>query len=851
MKTNLLLFIGCLVLMSTHAAAQGFRVSGTQILDPGGQPFVAKGVNINGYNSAWGGDTPGHLHLVKNVWKFNLVRVYNRINPAYNGFNKDKQYLYQIIDQYTAAGMVVMPEVHDRTGSLFTSTSVPSLADLKAFWVDLAVRYKDNPYVWFNIMNEPGPITADWLPMHQEVIQAIREAGAVHNIIVCDGSYWAQESGTFNNLPVQDEKSAFLTWGPEVLAFNRRLTGNDNVVFSAHFYREWVWGDGKMADYLDRVQAKGLALLIGEYGAYTNNPTMEATYSIARVAYPRNVGRVVWHWFGGDQNDLTTNGNGGGQYINRTDGIKPSNLTPLGEIVWRDNHNLPPDPEAPGAPPGLAVSKPTTTTVQLSWLPATDNVNVAGYRVYQDGRPLGTVIQTRFTAANLLPGQQYSFMVTALDESDNESAGTSVSASTVPEGPQKRTLRPVADAHVQTGAAATNFGTASLLVIKGESSGGTNRRAYLKFDVSGVDKVKTAILKVYGSNTENSQAIRLSAFGTGDDWTETAITWNTTPAAATPEQGVVDVSDAADYRLMDVTEYVQHQRDGDKMVSLLLSNAADQNRRVDLASRENTTRPPELVISYRDTQTVTFVPITDKTYGAAPFRLNATASSGLPVTYAIVSGPATLAENEITLTGAGSVTVRATQGGSEDYEAAFAEQTFIVQPAPQTITFGPIPNQQVPIAPFPVAASAGSELPVLLEVVSGPASVSGNTLTLTGPGLVTLKASQPGNENYAAAEPVLQSFLAYEEDLPQDAIKIIVYPNPTAGKLKVIVQNPGDEAYTLRLYNRHGEAIATTVLERSPNVSDVYFDISAASTGEYFVEITDGTYRTVRRVLKQ
>ncbi|MBX7209167.1 MAG: M36 family metallopeptidase [Verrucomicrobiaceae bacterium] len=67
-------------------------------------------------------------------------------------------------------------------------------------------------------------------------------------------------------------------------------------------------------------------------------------------------------------------------------------------------------------------------------------------------------------------------------------------------------------------------------------------------------------------------------------------------------------------------------------------------------------------------QTITFPPLSPKLTSAAPFALTATATSGLPVTYAIVSGPATVSGSTVTLTGAtGSVTIRASQSGSALY----------------------------------------------------------------------------------------------------------------------------------------------------------------------------------------
>ena len=80
-------------------------------------------------------------------------------------------------------------------------------------------------------------------------------------------------------------------------------------------------------------------------------------------------------------------------------------------------------------------------------------------------------------------------------------------------------------------------------------------------------------------------------------------------------------------------------------------------------------------------QTVTFDAIANKTYGNAPFTVSATASSNLPVTFSVVSGPASVNGNTVTITGAGQVTLRATQLGDDTYDSASADQTFTVAPA--------------------------------------------------------------------------------------------------------------------------------------------------------------------------
>ena len=160
-------------------------------------------------------------------------------------------------------------------------------------------------------------------------------------------------------------------------------------------------------------------------------------------------------------------------------------------------------------------------------------------------------------------------------------------------------------------------------------------------------------------------------------------------------------------------------------------------------------------------QTITFDPIADKLPGDAPFAVNATASSGLPVSVSIVSGPATISGNTITLNGTeGTVVVRASQAGNGTYNAApDVDQSFDVSKLNQTITFESIPDKLASDVPFAINATASSGLPVSFSIVSGPASISGNTITLDGNvGTVVVRASQGGNTNYNAAADVDQSF---------------------------------------------------------------------------------------------
>ncbi|HEX8531437.1 MAG TPA: hypothetical protein VF646_15505, partial [Cytophagales bacterium] len=88
--------------------------------------------------------------------------------------------------------------------------------------------------------------------------------------------------------------------------------------------------------------------------------------------------------------------------------------------------------------------------------------------------------------------------------------------------------------------------------------------------------------------------------------------------------------------------------------------------------------------------------------------------------------------------------------------------------APQDITFGPLENKTYGQEPFDLSASVVSGVPVTYTS-SNPAvaTVSGNTVTLTGVGTTVITASQAGNENYLAAAPVPQSLTVV---LPSDNV---------------------------------------------------------------------------------
>lgn len=77
----------------------------------------------------------------------------------------------------------------------------------------------------------------------------------------------------------------------------------------------------------------------------------------------------------------------------------------------------------------------------------------------------------------------------------------------------------------------------------------------------------------------------------------------------------------------------------------------------------------------------------------------------------------------------------------------------------QSIIFNKIDKKLISDGPFELKATASSGLPIEFKVVSGPATLDGNTVTLKGtPGLVIIAANQPGDAANCPADEVRQSF---------------------------------------------------------------------------------------------
>lgn len=111
-----------------------------------------------------------------------------------------------------------------------------------------------------------------------------------------------------------------------------------------------------------------------------------------------------------------------------------------------------------------------------------------------------------------------------------------------------------------------------------------------------------------------------------------------------------------------------------------------------------------------------------------------------------------------------------------------------LNPGYQAISFPQIPNHLTIDEPFEIHATATSGLEVFFEVIAGPATVDGNIVTLDGtPGEVQIRATQPGNDDWDPATPVINTFQVID---PYTNVPLIDPRHPLSGDVFVPVMGP-------------------------------------------------------------
>ncbi|GCC50492.1 hypothetical protein SanaruYs_07070 [Chryseotalea sanaruensis] len=237
--------------------------------------------------------------------------------------------------------------------------------------------------------------------------------------------------------------------------------------------------------------------------------------------------------------------------------------------------------------------------------------------------------------------------------------------------------------------------------------------------------------------------------------------------------------------------------------------------------------------------------IANKTIQDAAFDIVASTTSGLELSYTI-TGPATISGTTITLNGTeGTVTLTASQAGNVNFNQASASVSFDVIDTrqAQTITFAAIQDQILETGQMSLVATTSSGLAITFEMLSGPATLSGNVVSFTGLGTVMIRASQPGNDNFKPANAVERSIeIVTITGTDEGVSSLMIYPNPATDYLQINIPHKGNAQVSILSSDGKEWMIVNDLTNR--------VDISALPKGIYLVRVITASEATTHKIIK-
>jgi mannan endo-1,4-beta-mannosidase len=295
-------------------AFAGWTVNGTQVLDPNGNKFVFRGVN---HAHSWYTDRLTQSLKDIAATGANSVRVVLSNGTQWTRNNGAD--VTNVINQCKANKLVCVLEVHDSTGYGESAAATP-ISRATEYWLSSDIKAAiigQEDYVIVNIANEPfgnSTSAATYTADHITAIRALRNGGLPHLLMV-DAANWGQ-----------DWSNAMRDNAPSILAADTLK----NTIFSVHMYE--VYNNASIVQsYLNSFQTRGLAIIVGEFGAEHNGSNV-AEEAILQYSQDMGIGYLGWSWSGNGsccvQLDIVNNWNAtslstwGNYLINSTNGIR-------------------------------------------------------------------------------------------------------------------------------------------------------------------------------------------------------------------------------------------------------------------------------------------------------------------------------------------------------------------------------------------------------------------------------------------------------------------------------------------------------------------------------------------------
>ncbi len=216
-------------------------------------------------------------------------------------------------------------------------------------------------------------------------------------------------------------------------------------------------------------------------------------------------------------------------------------------------------------------------------------------------------------------------------------------------------------------------------------------------------------------------------------------------------------------------------------------------------------------------QFISVDPVKDKSFGDAAFSIKASNSTDISLKYERVEGPIEVDQEQVVIKGAGKASIKISAAGNEQYDPADTTVNFSIHKASQTITFSQPEDINTQVDSIELDVSSSSGLPVALQMQEVSGRIQGHTVFVEGAGKIALKAIQPGNENYEAAETVIITFQVHK------AAQQIVFE-------KIEDKTYGGQDFELNAYASSGLAVNFKTLTENIRILDGR--VSILSAGE-------------------
>ena len=295
-----------------HAAGTGkFQVLGNKIVDPNGNRFIVKG--MNDLFGIWDGQNVGQYGSLQYQYAQRDFAIMKGMGINYLRMWTSTQIMTNTTWQSQLDHSISLAE---QQGFVVEVTCACDTGqDTVSFMQYLANRYKADPYVWIEPVNEPncsgsGPCN-NWNSWHSEwsqFIQAIRGQG-FQNPIIIQTPWWSARLNQYGNPAVSIDTPGY-------------TFSDTNLIYSVHEYalnnvNSWTASDAQDQDNWWSNYATNHAIIVDEFGPQNTGAACEIWVQgfldyVANWVNNRNGSGAVgflWFWMSGDSMTGTDLGN--------------------------------------------------------------------------------------------------------------------------------------------------------------------------------------------------------------------------------------------------------------------------------------------------------------------------------------------------------------------------------------------------------------------------------------------------------------------------------------------------------------------------------------------------------------